>query len=319
MRRSNRFVSSIFLILLAVFLSCQGAVCAAQPPPPEKEQIRIGCSSNSIMNADKKDVYVALNIWGKELLQSTSIKGEPVTTIFDDLKDLVAAVRNKEVDYVAMPILDYLGIRQSVDLEPVLLGTRNGQACEEYVLVVRQQSPWTEVKQLQGKKLLVQATAGVGSISLLWLDNLLIRQGLPVSASFFAPLKMVGKPSQAVLPVFFRQADACLVLRWAYDIMKELNPQIGSETKTLAMSPALLRGGFFMRKGLTGAKLTMIDGALEVGKSTKSKQLMALFNYESFIRFQPQWMQSTLSLYNDSIAFLQKKSGAMVTKSQQSH
>ncbi len=285
MKTVLRLSFSILPALLILMVILATATIAAQQSNPEKEQIRIGYAPNSFVGADKNDVHVALNIWTKELVKNTSIKGDPVTIIFDNIQEVVEAVRQQKVDYVVMSVLDYLGIRQSVNLEPVLVGTRNGQACEEYALIVHRSAPWTDVKQLQDKKLLVQTTAGASFISLLWLDNLLIQQGLPGSAKFFQSLKMVDKPSQAVFPVFFKQADVCLVPRWAYDTMVELNPQVGSETKILALSPSLSRGALFMRKGINGGKQTLIDSALELGNSAKSKQLMALFNYEKLIRF----------------------------------
>ena len=64
-------------------------------------------------------------------------------------------------------------------------------------------------------------------------------------------MKLVDHASQAVLPVFFRQADACLMPRWSYDTMVELNPQVKDQAIILALSPLLARGALFMVRDIS--------------------------------------------------------------------
>ncbi len=306
MTKINRFLPSVFMSFLIIFPVFATVATEAQSFSPEKDQIRIGYSSSFFLGVDKRDVEVALDLWIRELVKLTPIKAAPVAIIFDNLEKMAEAIRDKEVDFVAMPFLDYLKIRQAVDLEPVLMGTKNGTIGEEYALIVHRSAPWTEVKQLRGEKLLVQEVSGASATSLLWLDTMLLHQGLPVSATFFYPLNLVNKPSQAILPIFFKQADACLVPLWAYDTMVELNPQVGSETKIIARSPTLPRGALFMRKGISAPKQTVIESALKVGGTAKSKQLMTLFNSENLVRFQPKYLESITALYKDYNSLLKK-------------
>ena len=50
----------------------------------------------------------------------------------------------------------------------------------------------------------------------------------------------MAKPSQAILPVFFKQAEAALVTRATFDTAVELNPQLGAALRTLSRSPQLI-------------------------------------------------------------------------------
>ena len=300
------FLLSVVMRLLIIVPVWATAAAEVQGSPPDKESIRVGYSSSFFLGVDKNDVQVALDMWIRELVELNSIKTEPVAIIFDDLMKIAEALRQQEVDFVAMPFLDYLKIRQAVDMEPLMMGTKNGKVGDEYILVIHRSAPWTDVKQLSGKKLLVQEIAGASATSLLWLDTVLLHQGLPESTRFFHPLNLVNKPSQALLPVFFKQADACLVPHWAYDTIVELNPQVGAETKILARSSALPRGALFMRKGTSAQKQRLIESALNMGSTAKSKQLMTLFNSETLVRFQPNYLEPIEALYKDYNSFSKK-------------
>jgi hypothetical protein len=118
----------------------------------------------------------------------------------------------------------------------------------------------------------VEKSSGACNNALLWLDTQLLRQQLPPSHSFFRSVKLVENASQAVLPVFFRQADACLLPRWSYDTMVELNPQVKEQTTILVHSPLLARGGLFMVKGLPPSKQEMIPTTLKVWQTNRARQ-----------------------------------------------
>jgi ABC-type phosphate/phosphonate transport system substrate-binding protein len=306
MTRMIRFFPSVFMSFLILFSVFATMAAEVQSSSPEKDLIRIGYSSSFFLGVDKSDVQVALDLWTRELVKLTPLKAEPVALIFDNLTKMAEALHRQEVDFVAMPFLDYLKIRQGLNLEPVLMGTKNGRVGEEYALIVHRSAPWTEVKQLRGKKLLVQEVSGASATSLLWLDTVLLHQGLPVSTTFFHPLSLVNKPSQAILPIFFKQADVCLVPLWAYDTMVELNPQVGAETKIITRSPTLPRGALFMQKGISAQKQTVIESALKVGSTAKSKQLLTLFNSENLVRYQPKYLESIVALYKDYNSLLRK-------------
>ncbi|WP_320045273.1 hypothetical protein [uncultured Desulfobacter sp.] len=68
-------------------------------------------------------------------------------------------------------------------------------------------------------------------MSCTWLRSLMVEKGLGQADTYFSKLKWVNKINEAVLPVFFKQADACLVNLKGLDIMAELNPQIAQQVK----------------------------------------------------------------------------------------
>ena len=303
LRMVVKYVSPPFLgLLIWCFLMGSTGQGLAQG----EGQIQVATSSSFFLGVDKKDVKVALDMWILEIGTKVQMVIKPVI-IFDDLSELVSSLARQEVDYVAMPFVDYLKIKKSVNLEPVLSSTVNGRLGEEFALIVHKSSPCTELKHLQGKRLLVQETSGAAANSLLWLDTTLMRQRLPVASKFFQTVKKVEKSSQAVLPVIFGQADACLVPQWAFDTMVELNPQVGKDLKLLVLSPLLARGALFMQKNLSPAKLAMIDVILKSQSMPRVRQLMTLFHTDHLVTYQPSHFGSTTALYEEYHALNKKR------------
>ena len=122
----------------------------------------------------------------------------------------------------------------------------NGRSTEEYVLLVHRDGPIKEIGDLQGRSL-VWIDNPRACLAPIWLDTLLAQQGLGPADQFFGKMTPTKKTSQAVLPVFFRQADVCLTMRSGFQTAAELNPQVGRQLRVLATSPELVNQIFCYR------------------------------------------------------------------------
>ena len=85
------------------------------------------------------------------------------------------------------------------------------------------------------------------SLAPVWSETILAREGLGSASGFYGQITTASKISQAVLPVFFRQLDACVVTRSGFETMVELNPQVGRQLKVLASSPPVVPVVFCFR------------------------------------------------------------------------
>jgi len=297
---SRRFVT-IQLVKIVLVLGCYGVALANNPGEHRRngDKITIGYSSSLFVGVDRRDVRVALDLWIGELAKIIDFKQPIEARIYDDLEQLVDGIRQVKVDFVAMNLIDYLKIRNRVGIDPALIATNRGKVGEEFALIVHKGAPPTELKQLRGKTLLVEKSSGACNNAILWLDTQLLQQQLPPSQGFFRSVKLVENASQAVLPVFFRQADVCLMPRWSYDTMVELNPQVKEQTTIMAHSPLLARGGLFIVKGLSPDKRELIPATLKVWQTPRAKQLMTLFHAEVIVPFQPAYIQTMIDLYEE--------------------
>jgi hypothetical protein len=186
--------------------------------------VTFGYMGSLFNNITKKDAKIATEIWLNEVvsrskeLESAKIK----TIIYNDLPSLIAAAKTKQVDFVGITSQDYIHLKDKTSLEPALAYTVGGKPGSIFYLVVSKDMESTSVKGLRNKSVLIQKTDESGQIPLFWLNSLLRKQGLPSASGFLRSIKMVETPSQAILPVFFQQADCCIVTLEGFETSQEL-------------------------------------------------------------------------------------------------
>jgi ABC-type phosphate/phosphonate transport system substrate-binding protein len=219
--------------------------------------------------------------------------------LFNNLSDLKQAIDDQKVDVVGLNSVDYLNIRNQVQLEPALVTVFGNDYGNKYVLLVHKESNVRNLNQLKTKKILLHS--GSTPIPLLWLRNLLKKQGLPREDRFFGSYKEVDKPSQAILPVFFRQADACIVTRRAFETSAELNPQISQKLEPLITSPLFVDSVLLFHKIYkSNNKKIFMDTAINIKKYPMAKQVMTLFQIDGFALFSESYLYNVITLMQES-------------------
>ena len=72
------------------------------------------------------------------------------------------------------------------------------------------------------------------------LSVALAKEGLGAAATVLGRFSRSTKATQAVLPVFFGQADACIASRRTMETMTELNPQLAKKLRVLLEAPKMV-------------------------------------------------------------------------------
>ena len=147
---------------------------------------------------------------------------------------------------------------------------------EEYVLLVHQDSEIHRIEDLRGRSVMFWKNSRM-SLASAWLDIALFNNGCPRVAEF-CRVTQNNKLSKVVLPVFFRQSDACVVTRRGFKIMSELNPQVSQQLRVLASSPELVPSGFCFRRDYDDPLREII--VTEMGSLTATpagQQVLTLF------------------------------------------
>lgn len=278
-RRERRFTS--FAAALCLLLLLPGTTATGGDDPFGSREIVFGYSSHLLSQVSRSDAQAALALWTKEILRLAEYPAAAKTIIYENMPALINAVRQGKVDLIAISPLDYLRIRSMALMEPALVGIRGGKVGDEQVLIVRREDGIRSVHQLRGR-LLTLLTAYEGEIASLWLDTTLAKQGLPNTPRFFGSLKAVPQASQAILSVFFKQADACLVNRNAFSTAVELNPQIGRDLVVLESSQVIPLGISCLSSSLTKAqKEEIITLSIKMTTTPTGRQVLTLFKVES--------------------------------------
>ena len=111
---------------------------------------------------------------------------------------------------------------RALNLKPLLLATRNGRWQTRFLLLAAPNSEIQSLHDLKDRTILVHRD-GCGNLVDFWLDAA-IAKGTGTARKSFARYQTVTQAREAVLPVFFGEADACVVSESAYQAVCAQNP-----------------------------------------------------------------------------------------------
>ncbi|HOX23140.1 MAG TPA: PhnD/SsuA/transferrin family substrate-binding protein [Elusimicrobiales bacterium] len=236
--------------------------------------LRCGYSKNVLTANEIADAKLAMTIWSNDMARDMDITSE----FFDTPAEMLTQVKAGKLDMVILTGLDYLREPAARLLEPAIMGVQSQQSVmPELLLIVNKSASVKALKQLGKSKILLYGGVGGEKVTSLWLDTLLLQEGLPVGVEFCG-LNKVDNVAKAVLPVFFRKAAAAVVPRHAYENMVELNPQLGKDLLVLKTSPPLLiMGSFFRRDYDEAGKKNVLEVARTKRGTPTGRQMLTLF------------------------------------------
>lgn len=257
---------------------------------------RVAFSSSMFTDVNENDAKAAVKVWSQTVARERGIEVDPDARIYKDMPSLSLALESEQVDAVGILTTEYETLSAKMKLTPIFVTRVGGRLDEEYLLLVHRESQIQSVGDLRGRSLLVYRNARA-CLASAWLDTLLVRNGFRPSVEFFGRVSGHVNPSKVVLPVFFRQSDACLVTRGAFELLNELNPQTGRQLKVLASSPALVPAVFCFRGSYASPVKDRVVAALrELHSSPAGQQVLTIFRSERLEEHPASLLQSALDL-----------------------
>ncbi len=305
----------VFSILLAWF--CLTAIPSAQPQgsyyggfqsklvgastaAASKEQapatLNIAFSSSVFVDVNVADALAATKVWAATIVQKKGLEAQTETIIFNDLRNFTDDAKRKSIDMVVLLTQEYLDIAGSIEMDPHFVPIKRGRVGEEILLLVHRQSGIQGLEGLKGKDLilLTGARAGFGR---LWLERLFFERRITELDSYFKKITTTTRNSKAVLPVYFRQADSCIVTRDGFETMFELNPQLRADLQTLAISPPLLATVIAVRGDYrSDLKEALIDSLEKLHEEPKGQQILTLFKIDRLVPFKASYLDTAKEL-----------------------
>ena len=274
-----------------------------QPIPALAESgtglLSIGFSSKAFVNVPKGDMKIAVQVLSKRVARK--IFGSVESRIYDSPAEIENDLRSKKLDAIALTPDDFFNLRTHVPLEAAAI-TVVGNSHEIGMLVlVRKDSGLNKVAELKNRSIaLPGGTAQYGGIYRTWLETLVMKEGAGSLGDFFSTIKETSTASHAIMPVFFRKIDACVISKHVFDITSELNPQLSRDLKSIAHIDRLAGGIIAFRKDLPdGTKLKTRQALLELHEDTEGRQLLMLFHLNSLAAFRPEYLKNTELLYSE--------------------
>jgi phosphonate transport system substrate-binding protein len=243
--------------------------------------LRFAVSENVVVGVNPNDARAAMAVWSEELLKTIDIKMAmaPDQNWVMPSDQLLAAIRAGKVDLFCLTVQEYRQVTPHVDTSRIITNDYGG---DELLLVVREESGIVNLAGLRGRSL-IQLENPATSLAEPWLTVSFWRDGLESPEQVLGHMTRNTKLTQVVLPLFFGQADACVVTRRGLDTMVELNPQLSRKLKVLLASPKMVGTFFACRNDYPDhLKKTILDGLVELKSSPPAKQLSMLFQSPGF-------------------------------------
>ncbi len=258
--------------------------------------VRFAFSSRMFSDVNENDARAAMKAWGQTISGERGIPLEPVFQIFDGVEAIAAAIRGKLIDAITLPTDEYWALRDEVPLGSIIIGSKGGRIAEQYVLLVRGDSGIQHLADLRGHSLIVFQNP-LTSLAPVWLETELLQQHLGLTEQFWGRVTESTKLLRTILPVFFHQADACLVTLKGYETMAELNPQIGRQLQILAKSEAMVPNMFCFRGDYQSPnRERILQEISRVSETTAGRQTLALFQTDKLFPSDPAALDSACAL-----------------------
>lgn len=260
----------------------------------------MGFAASVLSDVDPKDAKAATKVWADMIMRRKNQKVESQAVVYDGLASMEAALRASLVDFVWLPPKVFLEARDHLPIVPIVISTPLRGLFNEFVLVVRRDARVTTVRELKNKRLTME-TEHDGSIPMIWLETLLMKEAQPERPEqFFASVKGARKPSHTILPVFFGQADACIASRSAFETVVELNPQVGKELETIASSAPFVSAIGSLRKDFFAKYEPLVTANLELlHDDPQGRQILTLFKQGRLLRFKESYLATVEQLLKE--------------------
>jgi ABC-type phosphate/phosphonate transport system substrate-binding protein len=281
----------------AALLLCAATILGrSQAAEPDSTPFRIGFSRRLFTEVNINDAKASVKAWAQTVARERDIPTDPDPAVLDGVAAMEESLRGGKLDALALTLDEYGRLLPNTRFDPVFVSLQNGRTNVEYLVLAHQDSGIQALGDLRGRSLACYQNPRT-SLALPWLDTHLVRQGLSSTTGWVGRVTHSRKVSGAVLPVFFRQMDACLVDRGSFETMSELNPQVGKRLKAIAASPPLVPMLFCLRSDYSPRlKARIVPALQDLHKTTAGQQVLTAFQMERLLSSPLSSLDSALEL-----------------------
>jgi len=294
--RKERFKRILLSTLLIVGI--QAGIIKSQSSDDNIGKFQVAFSTNVFKGVYLNDAIAVAKILTQQLLKEYDEEYEVLSpATFNNVQELDELLEKQEVEVFVMHSTELIQAKNREMLEPIGSASREGIPYEIYYLLVNNESQYKTLEDLKGKTLLV-GFPYEGDIPLIWLNKLLKQYKLNTREKFFKKIEYFDKALPSVLPVFFNNADACLVSKNSFETICELNPQVQNKLTVIETSIPITIGLVALRKNISNleSKSHIIDAFLNLHNKVAAQQFLSVFKIEKVLEFKEEYLKSTYEI-----------------------
>ncbi|MBL8173214.1 MAG: PhnD/SsuA/transferrin family substrate-binding protein [Bryobacterales bacterium] len=291
---------------LAALLGLPGAAAAQEPAA---QMLRFGLSDSLRGDINVADARSAMAVWFRRIEQDMKVDLRYDPNVFDDVERLAIRLRQRQLDAVALNVIEYRRLLPLLDPDSVTIPVLTPKL--QYVLLVRADAGVSRLADLQGRRLVLLETPHT-CLGPAWLSTLLDAQSQVGHQRFFSSMAKKSKPAQAVLPVFFGQAEACLTTFAGFQAMGELNPQVSHRLRVLETSPELVTTLYAYRRDWKGVARDAVTRGLEdLRTSPAGRQILTMFQCQGMMTSKSTCFQSAFAILAQAERIAAREGGTL--------
>ncbi|TVQ96616.1 MAG: hypothetical protein EA399_15475 [Desulfovibrionales bacterium] len=298
--RETPGLGAVILIAALLFASAP-APATATDQPLEPAQLNVGFIESAFYGIHRLDAEAAFKTFARIVGRNMGYDVTVTMRTFESARELAVMPPEMQPDMVILESWNYLEMGNPDWLEPLFASSDQGRVAHPYLLVTRHDGEDTTLENLRGASLnlFFAANAEPGRF---WLEHLLREAGLGTPGEFFNPLELHTDPMLTVLPVFFGKKDAAVIDATKFELLAELNPQLG-RLKILASSEPLVSGITCLRRtGWTSERFRqdIVQAMADLHLQPAGQQILTLFRMDQMVPFVPEYLDSMRRLHEQS-------------------
>jgi ABC-type phosphate/phosphonate transport system substrate-binding protein len=276
--------------ILGIILQSTSTSHGARTGGEEPFAPHIGYTSNSFVEVNINDAQLLAGRLTDYI--ASKRKGKADTRIYTSMNGIESDLNSMNLDLIVLVGNEFVMLKSKSLLEPLFVAARGNDIYEQLVLLVRKDSGIRTFKELRGRTL-INHRGQFAEIKNIWLETLVMRAGERDINKYFKFSKEVMKPSHAVLAVYFKQADFCVVTRNNFDVASELNPQLHKHLTIITESLPFAGGIVAIRKDYSHRNREIIRDILEkLHQDVQGQQLLTIFHKNKLVPFRPEYLTS---------------------------
>ncbi|MBI4661312.1 MAG: PhnD/SsuA/transferrin family substrate-binding protein [Verrucomicrobia bacterium] len=283
----------MFFAVCALSFSAVGA-----EKPLIRTRLKVGVNQSNFVNVNRNDAEAAVKTFAETVGRRRGYVVAPEIEVYDSAAEFAKGIAERGVQLAVIDCWDYLSFDLLGVMEPMFVFEEPGGPLEPYVLLTPREKGGQSLAELRGQEIVILQNTNA-NLSWQWLETMLLEQNLGALPEFFRKAEIVNKPSAAVLPVFFGQRAACVVDQSAFQLMSELNPQVGKRLRAIATSKPYLDTILCLRKEgwqSEQEKKDLIASLEDLHKQPEGQQILTVFKVSKLEPFKEELLDTVREL-----------------------
>jgi ABC-type phosphate/phosphonate transport system substrate-binding protein len=266
---------------------------------------KLAYSLSVFRNVNVNDAKAAAKILIQEIIKQVKINYKSEAVVIEDPIQDPNIINKEDVNIINMTSYEYLAIQKKIKLYPFAIPVLNDSCLNKVIVLIRKDSNINSIADLKNKKIKIQATSSMSKTSILdvWAKVLFYNNNVNLNIAFTTQETMHESASKAITSIFFKKADAAVVVEDDYKTIIELNPQLGKEMKVIAISkPLLLSISCYTEKEKNVEKSIrdlMISTTFNLNKNQTGQNFLNIFKMRMLIPFKIDYLRNVTELYNE--------------------